>query len=100
MLFSHQPGTDRVLAMLLTLSGEVWALRERLAAWEALAAQQGLGRDFDVNGYQFTPEQEALLAEQRRDFLRNLFRALETPPPARAARSKRRPMKAGARKKK
>lgn len=98
MLFSNQPGTDRVLAMLLTLSGEVWALRERLAAWEAVAEQRGLGRELDVNNYQFTLAQEARLAEQRREFLENLFGALEAPPRARAARRKRR-AKAPARKK-
>lgn len=98
MLFSHQPGTDRVLAMLLTLSGEVWALRERLAAWEALVAQQGLGRDLDVNAYQFTPAQEARLAEQRREFLENLFRALEASPLTQAARRKRRAVKAARKK--
>jgi hypothetical protein len=99
MLFSNQPGTDRVLAMLLTLSGEVWALRERLAAWEAVAEQRGLGRDVDVTAYQFTPEQEARLAEQRREFLGNLFRALEAPAPAGSKRRKRRPVKRVARKK-
>jgi hypothetical protein len=98
MLFSNQPGTDRVLAMLLTLSGEVWALRERLAAWEAVAEQHGLGRDLDVNGYQFTPAQEARLAEQRREFLGNLFRALEVPSPAKPARRKRRASKAARKK--
>ena len=99
MLFSNQPGTDRVLAMLLTLSGEVWALRERLAAWEAVAAQGGLGQSIDVNGYQFTPAQEAQLAEQRREFLANLFRALEAAPRAKSPRKKRRPARASARKK-
>ena len=98
MLFSNQPGTDRVLAMLLTLSGEVWALRERLAAWEAVAKQHGLGCDLDVNGYQFTPAQEARLAEQRREFLGNLFRALEVPSSAKPARRKRRTAKAARKK--
>jgi hypothetical protein len=99
MLFSNQPGTDRVLAMLLTLSGEVWALRERLAAWEAVAEQHGLARELDVSGYQFTPAQEARLAEERREFLGNLFRALEAPAPASVTRRKRRVSKAAARKK-
>jgi hypothetical protein len=99
MLFSDQPGTDRVLAMLLTLSGEVWALRERLAAWEAVAARHGLGQELDVNGYEFTPAQEARLAGQRREFLENLFRALEARPQRTVARRKRRPAKARARKK-
>jgi hypothetical protein len=93
MLFSHQPGTDRVLAMLLTLSGEVWALRERLAAWEAVAARAGLGQELDVSGYEFTPAQEARLAEQRREFLENLFRALEAAPPRTTGRRKRRTVK-------
>jgi hypothetical protein len=52
-----------------------------------------------VAGYQFTPAQEARLAEQRREFLGNLFRALESPAPASATRRKRRVSKAAARKK-
>lgn len=94
MLFSNPPGTDRVLAMLLTLSGEVWALRERLAAWQAVAAQKGLLLESDVEAYQFTAAQLTQLAEQRKEFLGGLFRALDEPSsaprvPRRARRSNR-----------
>ncbi len=99
MLFSNQRGTDRVLAMLLTLSSEVWALRERIAASEAVAARKGLLRDSDVEAYEFTPAEEARLAEQRKKFLGNLFRALDEPVDATPASKRRRHPRRSARKK-
>jgi hypothetical protein len=74
--------------MLLTLSGEVWSLRERLAAWEALAMQQALLPQDAVDSYEFTAEQEARLAVQRRDFVAGLFSALGAP--SRMQRTRRR----------
>lgn len=100
MLFSNPPGTDRVLAMLLTLSSEVWALRERLAAWEAVAARKGVLSESDVEAYQFTPAELTRLAEQRSEFLGGLFRALDEPPRATRARGQARARPKGAARKK
>lgn len=87
-LFFDDPATDKVLAMLLTLSSEVWTLRERLAAWEAVATRKGLLLEREVDAFEFTPEQEARLLEQRRDFVASLFSVLEAPSPKVRVRSR------------
>jgi len=89
-LFFDDPATDKVLAMLLTVSSEVWSLRERLAASEAIATRKGLLLEGEVDAFEFTPEQEARLAEQRRDFVASLFSVLEAPSPKERMRSRSR----------
>ncbi len=75
--FFEDTAIDKVLNMVVTLGSEVWALRERLAAVEALQVGRGhLGAD-EVDGYEFTPEQEARLAGDRKEFIDNLFRILQ-----------------------
>ena len=75
--FFSDPAIDKVLNMVVTLGSEVWALRERLAALEAIHVGRGqLGGD-EVDGYEFTPEQEARLAADRKEFIDNLFRILQ-----------------------
>lgn len=87
-LFFDDPATDQVLTMLLTLSSEVWSLRERLTAWEAITTQKGLLPEGEVDAFEFTAEQEARLAEQRRDFVASLFSVLEAPSPKERVRSR------------
>jgi hypothetical protein len=75
--FFSDPAIDKVLNMVVTLGSEVWALRERLAALEAIQVGRGqLGSD-EVDGYEFTPEQEARLGADRKEFIDNLFRILQ-----------------------
>jgi hypothetical protein len=92
-LFFSDAAPDKLLAMLLTLSSEVWALRERLAAWEAIARRKGMLLDQELDAYEFTPDEQVLLAEQRRDFVASLFRMLEEPVTARPTRAPRRGVK-------
>ncbi len=75
--FFSDPAIDKVLNMVVTLGSEVWALRERLAAVEAVQQQRGNLAADEVDGYEFTPEQEARLAAQRKEFIDNLFRILQ-----------------------
>jgi hypothetical protein len=75
--FFSDPAIDKVLNMVVTLGSEVWALRERLAALEAVQVKRGqLGSD-EVDAYDFTPEQESRLAADRKEFIDNLFRILQ-----------------------
>ncbi len=71
--------------MVVTLSSEVWALRERLAALEAVQVRKGALSAGEIDGYEFTPDQEDVLAGDRKEFIDSLFRALqEAPAPARS----------------
>jgi hypothetical protein len=85
--FFSDPAIDKVLNMVVTLGSEVWALRERLAALEAIQVGRGqLGGD-EVDGYEFTPEQESRLAADRKEFIDNLFRILQEQVELAAAKS-------------
>lgn len=79
-VFFDAPSVDQLLAMLLTLSGEVWALRERLMALEAIASRQGVALPAEIEKYEFTEEEEARVAGFRREFLASLFGTLTTHP--------------------
>ncbi len=75
--FFSDPAIDKVLNMVVTLGSEVWALRERLAAVEAIQVQRGHLVGDEVDGYEFTAEQETRLAADRKEFIDNLFRILQ-----------------------
>ena len=75
--FFSDPAIDKVLNMTITLASEVWALRERLSALEGVQVRQGSLSATDIDDYEFTPEQEQRLGEQRREFIENLFRVLQ-----------------------
>ncbi len=75
--FFADPAVDKVLNMVVTLAGEVWALRERLAAVEGIGVRQGSLAATEVDDYEFTPEQEERLGAQRKEFIESLFRVIE-----------------------
>lgn len=76
-VFFKDPAIDKVLAMVVTLGSEFWALRERVLAMEALHVRQGSLGAGDVDAFEFSPEQEEKLAGERREFIENLFRVLQ-----------------------
>ena len=92
--FFQDPATDKVLNMVVTLAAEVWALRERLAAMEAIGIRQGSLSSTELDEFEFGSEQETRLAEQRKEFIEGLFRVLQeqvdsVQPKARKAKPKR-----------
>jgi len=76
-VFFEDPAVDKLVAMVLALSGEVWVLRERLAAVEGVAAAAGAFSGRDVERYEFSPAEAEQLGHLRREFIANLFRVLE-----------------------
>lgn len=75
--FFADAAIDKVLNMVVVLGGEVWMLRERLAALEAIQAKRGALKPGEVDAYEFTAEEETALAAQRKEFIESLFRILE-----------------------
>jgi len=94
--FFADPAVDKVIAMLLNLASEVWALRERLAALEAIGRARGVVLAGEVDGHRFSEDDAARLEVQRREFIDDLFRALKTGMPP-AAAGKPEPASAGMR---
>lgn len=85
--FFSDPAIDKVLNMTITLASEVWALRERLTAMEAVQVRQGALSPDEIDEYEFTPEQEERLGAERREFIANLFRVLQEQVEAAAEKS-------------
>lgn len=75
--FFADPAIDKVLNMVVVLGSEVWMLRERLAAMEAIQIRQGGLAAGEVDAHEFSTEDEARLAAQRKEFIDSLFRILQ-----------------------
>lgn len=75
--FFADPAIDKILNMVVVLGSEVWTLRERLAAFEAIQVRQGGLAAGEIDAFDFSPEQEAKLAGERKEFIDSLFRILQ-----------------------
>lgn len=75
--FFADPAIDKVLNMVVVLGSEVWTLRERLAAMEAIQIRQGGLAAGEVDAHEFSAEDEARLGAQRKEFIDSLFRVLQ-----------------------
>lgn len=75
--FFGDPAIDKVLNMVVVLGSEVWTLRERLAALEAIQIRQGGLAAGEVDAHEFSAEDEAKLEAQRKEFIDSLFRILQ-----------------------
>ncbi|MEZ5500453.1 MAG: hypothetical protein R3E77_13635 [Steroidobacteraceae bacterium] len=74
--FFADPAVDKLLNMTVTLASEVWVLRERLAALEAIGVEQGSLAAGAVDSYEFDAAAEARLGALRKEFIDSLFRIL------------------------
>ena len=74
--FFQDPATDRVLAMLMALSAEVWILNDRLKTIEALLDKQGVISRDDLENYVPDAESSESIAAERQAFVRNLMEPL------------------------
>jgi hypothetical protein len=75
--FFADPAIDKILNMVVVLSSEVWTLRERLAAFEMIEVRQGGLAAGEIDAFDFSPEQEAKLAGERKEFIDSVFRILQ-----------------------
>lgn len=75
--FFSDPAIDKILAMVVVLGSEVWTLRERLAALEAIQIRQGSLASGELDAHDFSPEDETRLAGERKEFIDSLFRVLQ-----------------------
>ena len=96
-VFFADPAVDKVISMMLNLASEVWALRERLAAVEAIGRARGVILADEVDRHEFAATDAARLEGQRRDFIDGLLRALKVETPAASAPGRREPVSAAAR---
>lgn len=75
--FFNDPAIDKILNMVVVLGSEVWTLRERLAALEAIQVRRGSLASGELDAYDFSAEDEIRLAAERKEFIDSLFRMLQ-----------------------
>jgi hypothetical protein len=75
--FFDDPAIDKILNMVVVLGSEVWTLRERLAALEAIQVRQGSLASGELDAHDFSLEDETRLAGERKEFIDSLFRVLQ-----------------------
>jgi hypothetical protein len=71
--FFDAQGVDELVSICLTLAQELWVVKERLATVEAAAAKKGVILGDDVEGYAFTPDQRAVLEDEKAKFIDRIF---------------------------
>jgi hypothetical protein len=71
--FFDDPALDRAAGMIMTLAAEVWVLRDRMAAMQALLEESGALAPGALDAWQPDAETTAALDADRRDFVRHLM---------------------------
>ncbi|MCE7901934.1 MAG: hypothetical protein DYH20_04555 [Gammaproteobacteria bacterium PRO9] len=75
--YFEDPTVDRLVAMLMSLVGEVSVLRERLDAVERLAERQGVFTLDEVDHFSPDTEANTARAEWRNAYLARIFQVLQ-----------------------
>jgi len=74
--FFGAQGVDELVSICMTLAQELWVVKERLATVEATAAKKGVILGDDIEGYAFTPEQRAIVEDEKKKFIDRVFLTL------------------------
>ena len=71
--FFDSQGVDELVSISMQLAQELWVVKERLAAVEAAAAKKGVLLGEEVEGYTFTPDQRAIVEDEKKKFIDRVF---------------------------
>ncbi|MBL8644323.1 MAG: hypothetical protein JNK21_10350 [Rhodospirillaceae bacterium] len=71
--FFDAQGVDELVSICMQMSQELWVVKERLATLEAVAAKKGIVLADEVEAYAFTPEQRAVVDEEKQKFIDRIF---------------------------
>ena len=75
-------GVDEIISMVLELTAEVSALRERQYLLERVLEDSGVNAGESIEHYQYSSEDEAQLASDRDRLIRTVMRNLQARDPA------------------
>ncbi len=70
------PRLDRLLGVITELAAELWVMRDRQRALEAILDQRGIPVETELAAYRPTADRERQLKEERDAFVRRVFREL------------------------
>ena len=74
--FFESESIDRLVTMVMELATEVWVLRERIYVLEREAERLGMPLHQAIENHRLTAEEQAELAEMRRQMLDQLMRTV------------------------
>lgn len=75
--YFHDPATDKLLHMVLALSAELSATRDRLDTVERFLEQHGIASLAQIDSYDPPPEVDAARAERRKGEIARIMRIVE-----------------------
>jgi hypothetical protein len=73
MRFFDAQGVDELVAICMGLAQEMWVLKERQAAVEAIATSKGVMLADELENFEFTGDQRAALDAERQGFIDRIF---------------------------
>jgi hypothetical protein len=71
------PTSEKILAMVMALAGEVSVMRDRLETMERLSEKSGVFSSEDIENYVPSDEEKAAREERRAEYLRRIFRSVQ-----------------------
>jgi len=71
------PTSEKILAMVMALAGEVSVMRDRMETMERLSEKSGIFSSEDIENYVPSDEEKAAREERRAEYLRRLFRSVQ-----------------------
>jgi hypothetical protein len=71
------PTSEKVMAMLMALAGEVSVMRDRMETTERLSEKKGVFSRQDIESYEPSGQEQADRQARRAEFLQRLFRAVQ-----------------------
>lgn len=71
--FFDAQGVDEIVSICMVMAQEMWVLKERQVALEAIIKSQNVQVPEDVDSYEFSPEQRESLDTDRQGFIDRIF---------------------------
>jgi hypothetical protein len=71
--FFSAEGVDELVSITMALAQELWVVKERLAAYDALAVKKKIFTAKEIDGFTFTPAQRAKLDAESQAFIDRVF---------------------------
>ncbi len=71
--FFTAEGVDELVSISMAFAQELWVVKERLAAYDALAVKKKIFTAKEIDGFKFTPAQRAKLDAESQAFIDRVF---------------------------
>ncbi len=75
--YLSDPTSERILAMVMALAGEVSVMRDRMETIERLSERSGIFSSEDIENYVPSDEEKAARAARRAEYLRRILRTVQ-----------------------